>query len=1489
MNVKVPYSLQVWDEKLVNGKWEETRLAILGADDMDYWGRAYNIQLKTDMYGETSLTFSLDSVFYNQATGEKETNYLSKYLFNEVKVKLLFDKEWYEFIIKQMQETHNNQLTVNYTCTQLATYELGKIGYNISFVLDENSGSAVQDARSFMETILAESDWAYAPAGEKGDTRGYEYETPFTDRTIDLVETQDEILYCFEMSAGTQFQVSDFAFEDGNLVNLSWHNVPYETDYKVYISPAQLSAVNTEEYIFCYVCTDDDSKLDPDEVLKKENLQVSKSVKTAILDPQLVARMTTYTAEIPKKSKYSEFITYTDIKQSANSIKQYCQKCNYYGESGSGQAYYRDITRNLDFGYTKTNDPAPAKRGLCTATKLLNAEERPWYIAWNTALTDADQFYVVAPVPKHRDGDTFDVYKDAAGDYRLIHNGDTGAIIDCSTTKTVPSGNTDRMLSVARKTYYLRSTTYDGSIIYTPYTNLETFNMTDSDGTTHTKDDWYDCTITGEDVQDLSECVNTVRQYFTPKYDGDTVIGINVLGYGVPGESIFYMVNDNGQYLYNPKTGEYSTAATVNDGQHYEKATVADVYSYNKYRTIEASKSNCFNLTQTVAETFEVYCRYYIAHEPDGRISCRSDGSRLKWVSLVSEYGEKNQIGFTYGLNTTNVQRNVDSSSLATKLYVEYCENSVSSDGVISIQNCDDNISRENFIYNFDYFIRMGLLDKLAVNYDLYNIESGTFDTLTGRSYIEGNENGPGYLRLLGQLNSLYDQVYEDIMGSGELSLSNQLTQYKTMYDAYKVACATEGSALSGTETDDLEWRREMDRSKRDDYYALIEKTQDLITNYTNYLTSINNRKKELNKVFEHKYARFIQEGSWSDTSYISADSYYYDALQVSTDAAKPEVTYTISMVDISTIEGWELFKYHVGDITWVEDVDYFGYDKNGKPYHEDVIVKEITYNLDSPSQTQVTIANKSDKFEDLFQKLSATVNSYQLNEQTYNRAANITSTGAIEYLSLQSSFNQNKALTLTNNDAVTIDNYGITVKNASNSDDIVRVVSGGIVLSNDGGETYTTGIYAGQLNTQLIKAGKINTEKLEIGCDLTNVGSLTFSGATIRGESAATVTQSDGSTVPINTVEITPRGMKITKAEYSTTKNLFQVDENGDLYLSGSIIGGVNTEAEAPTYYMGIENIKCWASVGVPFQRTSDTTPVKSKTYYKLTSGYMTQTQYNNIMASTTTKMYYTFSDNYYTQQTVYNYKKTSDTSPSSSKTYYTINSSGTFTAVSVSSFDSDTTYYEKVATTQYVVVDSPDSSKLTSYYRAYSYYQAVGSISAFTTGQIYFERTSNQQKYDWRILMGSSSTNHNFGVDSEGKLYATEATFSGNVYADGGVFNNVLIRNTCTVAGEAITGEIGGDSSLRYKTIQGGNGGLYIGDKIQVDANGIAYVNANWAAQAGYATSAGSAGYATQAGTATTAEKATSASSVNGMYLTTKTINVNGNYYVVVVPVGT
>ena len=102
-------------------------------------------------------------------------------------------------------------------------------------------------------------------------------------------------------------------------------------------------------------------------------------------------------------------------------------------------------------------------------------------------------------------------------------------------------------------------------------------------------------------------------------------------------------------------------------------------------------------------------------------------------------------------------------------------------------------------------------------------------------------------------LNAEYDMIYDTILGSGESSLTNQLVQYKTLYDAYNVACATDGMALSGVETDDLEVRRAQDASMRDNYKALMDKTQTQIDFYTEYLDRLMARKQELNKAFAQK------------------------------------------------------------------------------------------------------------------------------------------------------------------------------------------------------------------------------------------------------------------------------------------------------------------------------------------------------------------------------------------------------------------------------------------------------------------------------------------------------------------------------------------------------------------------------------------------------------------------------------------------------------
>lgn len=1414
MNFKKPYLLEVWDEKYVfaptDGSaphWEEEMLVVLGADTMEYEGKAYNISLSMDIYGEVNLSFSLDNYFYNSVTGEKEENYLAKYLFNEVKVKLKYDDEWYEFIIKNIQETHNTYLTCVYTCQQLASYELAKTGYNISFSLDDERASAVQDASSFMEEILADTEWAFAPAGEKSDSQGYEGETFATNLEVDLVETSEEILYYFPLQA--LIEVNNFHFENGQLVV---DDLKTETITGYYLPHSQLAILG--EKVFAYI--------DDGTMATESHLPMNKLV---LMAPRAVASNTPtqWTIEVPKKSKYSEFISYTDYNQSANSISQYCNQ--YVRENEIG--YYREITRNLDYGYTKTIDPAPCMRTFAEETNYFGGD---LYCIYKDTDSDTTLTYLKFNLPKYREGDTFDIYKDGI-DYKVIWNGDTGNQILC---EIVGKDEGISMLSASKKTYFLRSLTYDGAIIYTPYTNLTSFTW---DG--HTQDDWYSCTITGDEVKDLSDSVCTICQYFTVERDSTGISAITIKGYSGTDELAYYEESDDGNYYFNNKTGLY-TATYVEGSARYMRCPVEEVYSYNKYRTLEASKSNCFNLTQSVAETFEVWCRYYVKHEPNGKISVDpKTGRRLKWVSLVSEYGEKNQVGFTYGINTTNIQRTIETTSLATKLYVDYCENSATTDGVITIQKAKDNISKDNFILNFDYFIQMKLLDGQSVALDLYNIETDNIDFFTTKAYFEGNLGGPGYLRFLGLINDEYDTIYDTILGSGEGSLTNQLVQYKTLYDAYNVACATDGLALSGTESDDLEFRRAQDASLRDNYKALMDKAQTQINVYTEYLDKLVERKKELNKNFGQKYQRFIQEGSWQDSSYVDHDSYYNDALSVSADAAKPSISYTISIVDLSVLDGYDLYKYRIGDQTWVEDVDYFGYDDKGKPYHEAVIVKEIAYNLDDPTQTSITIANHSNKFEDLFQKLTATVNSYSLNQQTYNRAANITTSGALAYASLQESFNRNKELTLTSNDVVTTDNYGITVKNAGNPDDIVRIVSGGIVLSDDGGETYTTGIYAGQLNTKLIKAGEINTEKLKIGTTDEN-GYLYFAGDTIKAYSV----------VGDSTITIAPTGMTLSKGE----TNIFNFDSNGDLTLSGSIIGGQNTEAISPRYYMGIQDIKKACTVGPAFIRTTDTVKISSKSYYYLTDGYLSLAEIANLTENQ--KIYYSFSESNY----IYSgsgYAPISDTKYQEGKTYYILKN-GAFVKADITAFaDDGTIYYEKSDIKNYYPTAA--TTPADEIYKLYSRYTLL--TSGFKTGTIYYERQSaNEAKKDWRLLLGESADSHNFGVDSKGQLYASQAVFSGNVYADGGVFNNVLIRNTCTVAGEAITGEIGGSSKLKYGSVLGldSNGGTLGvgGNAITINANGgVTVPSANFAWSAWSATSAGTAstaGYATSAGSA-------------------------------------
>jgi hypothetical protein len=63
----------------------------------------------------------------------------------------------------------------------------------------------------------------------------------------------------------------------------------------------------------------------------------------------------------------------------------------------------------------------------------------------------------------------------------------------------------------------------------------------------------------------------------------------------------------------------------------------------------------------------------------------------------------------------------------------------------------------------------------------------------------------------------------------------------------------------------------------------------------------------------------------------------------------------------------------------------------------------------------------------------------------------------------------------------VSWDESGITTISLTKPNEIVRIVSGGVFVSNDGGITWSTGITGAGMNANFLTAGQINTSQVNI------------------------------------------------------------------------------------------------------------------------------------------------------------------------------------------------------------------------------------------------------------------------------------------------------------------------------------------------------------------------------------------------------------------------
>ena len=204
--------------------------------------------------------------------------------------------------------------------------------------------------------------------------------------------------------------------------------------------------------------------------------------------------------------------------------------------------------------------------------------------------------------------------------------------------------------------------------------------------------------------------------YFVP--DGADVTGQTPILMGnVPTATS----NPTDYYYLKPSDGaaaeDVQTYTSLNDLASELEVTINDIIPiYNedseKVLSITASQSNCFNILQTIAETFECWVDLVVDHDNSGYITYTDDKPN-KFVYLKEYAGKDNYAGFKYGINLQSIERTVNSDEVVTKLIVDESQSDYVDEGYVSIANAPSNQSGESYIINFESIKYQEVIEKI--------------------------------------------------------------------------------------------------------------------------------------------------------------------------------------------------------------------------------------------------------------------------------------------------------------------------------------------------------------------------------------------------------------------------------------------------------------------------------------------------------------------------------------------------------------------------------------------------------------------------------------------------------------------------------------------------------------------------------------------------------------------------------------------------------
>ena len=145
---------------------------------------------------------------------------------------------------------------------------------------------------------------------------------------------------------------------------------------------------------------------------------------------------------------------------------------------------------------------------------------------------------------------------------------------------------------------------------------------------------------------------------------------------------------------------------TKDSDKIYENDIYGDTYllSQEKYRMINLEESNFYNLTQNIAETFSVYCKYVYDYDENYHIVGRT-------IVFYNNFLDEENLAINYRGNTQSISRELDTTDLVTKMFVRTVDNNGDTTSIIDVE---ENDLGEDYLLNFDYLYSIGSIDEDA-------------------------------------------------------------------------------------------------------------------------------------------------------------------------------------------------------------------------------------------------------------------------------------------------------------------------------------------------------------------------------------------------------------------------------------------------------------------------------------------------------------------------------------------------------------------------------------------------------------------------------------------------------------------------------------------------------------------------------------------------------------------------------------------------------